>query len=451
MEEHSSVNADLPPPTDRQGRVAKWRNVLGFWLLGLCNNFAYVVMLSAAHDILQQQEGNNTTLPTPPSSLPPSHPEPHSNSSGRYDCNPTSTAAVLLADILPTLVIKLTAPFFIHAVPYGVRVLVCIATATASFLVASFSVSVWQSILGVIFASVSSGLGELTFLSLTVFFDRSVLSGWGSGTGGAGVGGALLYSGLTQAGLSPQLTLLIMLLVPAAMSLSYYFLLLFPPSFPQWSSRGRDQGCCAGVGVGVVSREHRPLIEDEDEEPGEDPDMTDSPVKTGGLTCTEKLIIIKGLMRFIVPLAVVYFAEYFINQGLLELLFFPDSALTHAQQYRWYQTLYQVGVLVSRSSLFCFKIRWVGVLSALQCVNAVVLTLGVYYSFMTSVWIVFAIVFYEGLLGGAAYVNTYYYISMESGDREREFSMAAASVGDSLGISISGAVAMPLHTYFCSL
>lgn len=30
-------------------------------LLGLCNNFAYVVMLSAAHDILKKQESGNST------------------------------------------------------------------------------------------------------------------------------------------------------------------------------------------------------------------------------------------------------------------------------------------------------------------------------------------------------------------------------------------------------
>ena len=29
-----------------------WRNLTAFWILGLCNNFGYVVMLTAAHDIL---------------------------------------------------------------------------------------------------------------------------------------------------------------------------------------------------------------------------------------------------------------------------------------------------------------------------------------------------------------------------------------------------------------
>lgn len=33
-------------------KMNKWRNMVAFWILGLCNNYGYVVMLSAAHDIL---------------------------------------------------------------------------------------------------------------------------------------------------------------------------------------------------------------------------------------------------------------------------------------------------------------------------------------------------------------------------------------------------------------
>lgn len=29
-----------------------WRDLTAFWFLGLCNNYGYVVMLSAAHDII---------------------------------------------------------------------------------------------------------------------------------------------------------------------------------------------------------------------------------------------------------------------------------------------------------------------------------------------------------------------------------------------------------------
>ncbi|MBN3315709.1 CLN3 protein, partial [Atractosteus spatula] len=64
MEEGAeSINTD-PAAGRGEGRVAHWRNLAGFWLLGLCNNFAYVVMLSAAHDILSQQERtDNSTAP----------------------------------------------------------------------------------------------------------------------------------------------------------------------------------------------------------------------------------------------------------------------------------------------------------------------------------------------------------------------------------------------------
>ncbi|TKR93073.1 hypothetical protein L596_007601 [Steinernema carpocapsae] len=33
------------------------RNLVAFWLFGLCNNYAYVIMLSAAEDIMDKQEG----------------------------------------------------------------------------------------------------------------------------------------------------------------------------------------------------------------------------------------------------------------------------------------------------------------------------------------------------------------------------------------------------------
>lgn len=33
-------------------KKTQWRNLVAFWILGLCNNYGYVVMLSAAHDIL---------------------------------------------------------------------------------------------------------------------------------------------------------------------------------------------------------------------------------------------------------------------------------------------------------------------------------------------------------------------------------------------------------------
>ena len=42
-------------------KVEKWRNVAAFWIFGLCNNFPYVIMLSAAFDILSDLDSKSSS------------------------------------------------------------------------------------------------------------------------------------------------------------------------------------------------------------------------------------------------------------------------------------------------------------------------------------------------------------------------------------------------------
>ncbi|MED6256608.1 hypothetical protein ATANTOWER_030350 [Ataeniobius toweri] len=58
-------------------------------LLGLCNNFAYVVMLSAAHDILEKQESKNSTSAS--DKLTVDFRAGNSSNSSGYDCSPVTT------------------------------------------------------------------------------------------------------------------------------------------------------------------------------------------------------------------------------------------------------------------------------------------------------------------------------------------------------------------------
>lgn len=50
------------------------------------------------------------------------------------------------------------------------------------------------------------------------------MSTWSSGTGAAGLFGALSYAGFTSAGLTPRTTVLLMLIIPVVMSLRWVFL-----------------------------------------------------------------------------------------------------------------------------------------------------------------------------------------------------------------------------------
>ncbi|XP_075580811.1 battenin [Pelecanus crispus] len=380
-----------PPPPEPPG--APWRNGAAFWLLGLCNNLPYVLMLSAARDIVE---------PAPPAQVL----LPHGNGSAR-DCGPVSTGAVLLADILPTLLLKLAAPFGIHLLPYNVRVVGAALCAWGSFALVASATNMAASLGGVVLASVASGLGEVTFLALAAHYPRAGLPCWSSGTGGAGLGGALAWAGLLQAGLPLPHALLPALALPPLTLISYFFLLGPPPG------------------------------------------PTEPPRPAVGLTPAEKWGATKAALRQAVPLALVYFAEYFINQGLLELLYFPASALTHNEQYRWYQLLYQAGVFASRSSPRCVRLRRLWLLALLQVLNALLLLAAVAVPFLPGLAVAFALVAGEGLVGGAAYANAFLNVAEEVGPVGRDLAVTVAALGDAVGIALAGGAALGVHGAFC--
>ncbi|EDO29577.1 predicted protein [Nematostella vectensis] len=394
------------------------RNLVGFWLLGLCNNFSYVVMLSAAHDILKP-----TLEPKVNSSALHFEMDSKSNETDGLGCNPLSTGTILLADILPTLLIKVTAPFYMHKLSYNFRSILCVLLAFASFFMVAYSHALGLSLLGVACASASSGFGEITLLSFSAHFDKDVVSTWSSGTGAAGVFGALSYAGLISAGVSPRNTILIMNVVPVLFIISFWYILVHPEYL-------QGSYLINYATVHYKTEEHEQL-------------------EISKMTFSQKLVVTKGLLKYMIPLFLVYFAEYFINQGLHELIFWKDIWITPSEQYRWYQVDYQLGVLISRSSVNILPIKNICLLTGLQWVNLAVLAFESIYHFLPSVWIMFAIVFFEGLLGGAVYVNAFYRVSKEVPPSEREFCMGITSVADSTGIALAGATALPAHNALC--
>jgi battenin len=81
-------------------------------------------------------------------------------------------------------------------------------------------------LVGVVLASLSSGGGELSFLSMTHFYGPFSLAFWGSGTGAAGLIGAGAYAlATTSLGFSVTATLLASACLPAFMLLSFFVIL----------------------------------------------------------------------------------------------------------------------------------------------------------------------------------------------------------------------------------
>lgn len=360
-----------------------------FWLFGLLNNVLYVVILSAAVDLVG---------PLVPK------------------------ATVLLADILPAFLIKVSAPFFIHFIAYPHRIASLIVLSVSGMLLVTFGTLQFK-IFGIIMASLSSGLGEITFLQLTHFYEENGLNGWSSGTGGAGLIGSGFYLLLTTIlGIRVQSSLLLFSIFP--LGFLYYFRL--PP-------------------VHTYETIHERNITD----------LENQPNKFNLATHVSETIarLKKLIVPFMIPLSTVYLSEYLINQSVSPTLLFPLEELPFSKfrdVYVAYGTLYQLGVFISRSSASIVRIRYLFIPSILQSFNLILLILQSLYYFIPNVYIIMLIVFYEGLLGGAAYVNTFMLIIDTIPEIDREFSLGATSMSDSGGIVVSALIGLWLEPSLCN-
>lgn len=369
-----------------------------FWLFGLINNVLYVVILSAAVDLVN---------PTTPKSL------------------------ILLVDILPSLLVKLVCPFYIHKIQYDVRIIILILLSVIGMMMVSVHYTLTWTLLGIILASMSSGFGEVTFLQLTHYQTESytllsdenednnskkALNGWSSGTGGAGLIGSFCYLFLTSVcNISIPASLLCFAVLPIGFLL-YFQLNLEPQSSVNLSNISTNQWIVDNFSV--WSR--------------------------------LKMLIIP----YMLPLTSVYFFEYLINQSISPTLLFPVEVVPFFHRYRdlyvLYSTLYQVGVFIARSSGRWIRLKKLYTLTYLQSLNFIITLLQSWY-FINLRWpyLNMLVIFWEGLLGGSSYVNTFLNIQDDLSHEQIEFSMGAVSIADSLGIFLASLVGLPLEPTLC--
>ena len=356
---------------------------------------------------------------------------------------------VLLADVIPSFFTKLCAPYFIHAVPYPVRILVLVTLSAMGMLLIALTPgytdggTITTKMAGVILASLSSGGGELSFVGLVHYYGPFSLAAWGSGTGGAGLIGAGAYAlATTQFGFSVRGTLLASAFLPIIMLISFFLIL---PLGPLRSRTTQDL---------IREEEEDNITHEQREGLLSSPSSSKSPTNTTIYTkFKHNLSRSRALFfPFMLPLLLVYIAEYTINQGVAPTLLFPlaSSPFKHYRAfYPTYNAIYQAGVFISRSSMPFFRIHNLYAPSFLQIINLLLLTLHALFNFIPSVYIIFLVVFWEGLLGGLVYVNTFAEISDTVPREDREFSLSATTVSDSGGICVAGFISMVFEVWLC--
>uniref|UniRef100_A0A0G4FI13 Protein BTN n=1 Tax=Chromera velia CCMP2878 TaxID=1169474 RepID=A0A0G4FI13_9ALVE len=432
LTDHSGASS---PPSEAPKE--NMQNLIAFFLLGLFNNFPYVVFLAAAKEISEQSVG-----------------------------------LVFIASILPSFMVKLTIPYWAHKVSYRIRVGCCACLMTASFLMVAFSKSVPFQLVGVGCASLQQALGEVSMIAYTSFYDgRTTVTCWSSGTGLAGPFGFLWNFVLMEA-LNLGLTwmMLITCVFPLCWLATFFFGLLHPvprdreEQTPQ-GTEGRDsetpQGqamvrqrssfACHPPGEAsavrpVSSVASMTALQSETAERGETVTATVSESDSGSpASGGEKFRFFLSLWHYIVPLALVYFAEYTMQSGTWAAIGFPSVNNKEARKKFYFISnwLYQVGVLVSRSSgAFLPMSAWQQLKWPMPLAQCVLLVFFCWAAWthppVVYDWWLLSLTFVAGLFGGGVYVGVYTLISSDFQEGEkREFALTAAGVGDSLGVTLA--------------
>jgi battenin len=275
---------------------------------GLINNVLYVIILSAALDLVG---------PEVPKGI------------------------VLLADVMPSFITKLIAPYFIHRIPYRVRIIIFVILSSGGMVIIALTPSdraVSIKLLGVIIGSLSSGGGELSFLGLTHYYGPFSLAAWGSGTGGAGLIGAGLYVLMTTwIGFTVKHTLLASAFLPLIMLLSFFVIL--PQSPLKLAKQSKDYDA-----LPVADIDDSDAVDDVPStavsssllgsEIGSTRPSPHTPTFTSNLRRARSLFF-----PYMLPLLLVYIAEYTINQGVAPTLLFPLSNTPFAAYRDFYPTL----------------------------------------------------------------------------------------------------------------
>ncbi|CAJ0953902.1 unnamed protein product, partial [Mesorhabditis belari] len=411
----------------------KWRTYLAFWLFGICNNITYSMMLGAAEDIISRSGGGGGKKDDGNSTCP-------SKSESRKCDGHQSTGIVLLVDILPSLVIQLIAPMLIaDRLSFTVRMLMVVSFQAVSLFIVAMAGNFGLSILGVAMTSMSSGLGESTLVSLSSHFPKPTVVAWASGTGVAGILGSFLYAALTEphlVNLKPETVLLMSLVIPILYAITFWLILDYPTNLLRIFRSRKIKTMDIVEGEKSNSQEKLTVQEQR---------------KT---TIKEKFLLIKPLLHYMIPLTLVYVGEYVINQGFTQFLLFDcrhGFNLSKESQYRWYQVLYSVGVFISRSSSPIANLPRiiVYILPVLQLANAIFFYFEALHAYLPHISIAFALIFYEGLLGGSSYVKTINDVHKMAAPDVREFSLAVVMTSDSTGILIASLLAILLHNQIC--
>ncbi|KAI6115303.1 batten's disease protein Cln3 [Pisolithus croceorrhizus] len=418
---------------------------LSFFIFGLINNVLYVIILSAALDL-----------------VPPSTPK----------------GIIAFCNITPGLIANFGWSYILRGrIGYTRRIVGCSLLSFTGMLAVALHESLLSRLLGICLASFSSGLGSITYVQLSTTYSPAAIGGhsigyWSSGTGAAGLFGAFLWWKLR--GLGVETGIGISSVLPFVLPLTYFFLLPAPAAFLN----------------PTTSIVYSALPLDDTEIPtintSERSSLLENELKSESvfLTTADKLRLLRPMVpKYMLPLFCVYLYEYTINQGIAPTLLYPVpsperydflSKIIHSVRdyYPLWQLVYQITVFISRSTISLgippVPVRLLPLPAVVQLTILITLAYESAFGIFSedhegrSIVFVFVLISIEGICGGLSYVNVFYRINQERPNpsnvenkelekQAREFKIGSLAFSDGCGILLASLLAMPTEIELCKL
>ena len=177
-------------------------------------------------------------------------------------------------------------------------------------------------------------------------------------------------------------------------------------------------------------------------------------VDNEGFSCANVARLGRKVGSLMSNLAIVYFLEYTILTSftvacvhqIINLEPGRKEEFVYENAYVIFNLCYQVGVLISRSSLSCMKIKQVWIITVLQTCLFTFYMVNAGICFCESIHILFALMVFVGLMGGAQFVNVIYLI--KSSDKlhktDKELALNMTSMFNDAGILLSSITSLTL-------
>lgn len=400
------------------------------------------------------------------------------NTAGANKILPGEVGVIYIVNVMPELIVKATAPFWWHLCSYRAKIGVAgvLFGANIALVHAGFDFPVWVKLLGISLSDIGSGIGEASVLALSQFYPnpRTLLTSWSSGTGMAGILGYVL-SMYVLTGLSLPLKIALGMAILLCYWVSFFAILEKPwidalrggggrgggledklndrvraqaPGRPTVNATpllsAADPASPAGAAAadGPRSRERELDLEEMGDEVGADTLGASGVDASAAMGTRAKLHLMVSLLRYVLPLMLVYWAEYAAQAGAWTAFALPAGEITSEgardTAYQRFNLAYQVGVFCSRSSGKLFKLRvpWLWAVAWVQ--------VGLLSAFVadaaTQWWVGETLIlpaFVVGLCGGLVYVQTQVAIDTDVPPQHRELALATACAGNPAGILLA--------------